>query len=558
MNTRAVKTHAREDAEVAQVAQVAERRRAVLAQCRVAEAAWQQEPGRTLMLFLDGTGNMLGINADTNVVKLFRAVDKSVAARQIAYYDPGVGSANEFPAVGPLERHLRRAAQLVSLALGRGVFDNLAEAYRFLVENYRDGDRICIFGFSRGAFTARAVGGMVNMYGLVHPAGLAILPAMVRSYFSPKDAANRTGRGRGEFARDVAAHFALGRRPLIHFVGVWDTVESVGLDLFGRGLKISNNPSIAEKRFVHVRHALALHETRHKYAPRNYTAPDFDAEEQRHRSFDERWFRGNHSDVGGSYQDDGLSNITLAWMMAEAAGCGLRFNPGPALPVNSLQPLHDQVRQVPFWAWTGLGSRPRKPAERLHPSAQPVGAAEPALSMRVTAPRMYWLGWVLGLAAAALGWQAAAHAHTACDQGAASYSLVLAQLFAPFLSPLGVSCDAGKVRLALAWDWGFGVAYGLLLAWLVAWGCRRAAPAAIAAGKPFGWLARQMPWLLLGLVSADVLENALSYRLGSGEPISLYLAADSAWDGCLVMLACSTLVKFICLALLVKVIVKPV
>ena len=552
MNTRDAESHAREDAEVA------ERRHAVLAQCRVAEAAWQQQPGRTLMLFLDGTGNMLGVNADTNVVKLFRAVDKSAAARQIAYYDPGVGSANEFPAVGPLERHLRRAAQLVSLALGRGVFDNLAEAYRFLVENYRDGDRICIFGFSRGAFTARAVGGMVNMYGLVHPAGLAILPAMVRSYFSPKDAANRAGRGREEFARDVAAHFSLDRRPLIHFVGVWDTVESVGLDLFGRGLKISNNPSIADKRFVHVRHALALHETRHKYAPRSYTAPDFDAEEQRHRSFDERWFRGNHSDVGGSYQDDGLSNVTLAWMMTEAAGCGLRFTQGPALPVNPLQPLHDQVRQVPFWAWTGLGSRPRKPAELLHPSAQPVGGAEPALSMRVTAPRMYWLGWVLGLAAAALGWQAAVHAHTACDQGAASYSLVLAQLFAPFLSPLGVNCDAGKVRLALAWDWGFGVAYGLLLAWLLAWGSRRAAPAAIAAGKPFGWLARQMPWLMLGLVGADALENTLSYRLGSGEPINLYLAADSAWDGCLLMLACSTLVKFICLALLVKVIVKPV
>ena len=552
MNTRDAESHAREDAEVA------ERRHAVLAQCRVAEAAWQQQPGRTLMLFLDGTGNMLGVNSDTNVVKLFRAVDKSAAARQIAYYDPGVGSANEFPAVGPLERHLRRAAQLVSLALGRGVFDNLAEAYRFLVENYRDGDRICIFGFSRGAFTARAVGGMVNMYGLVHPAGLAILPAMVRSYFSPKDAANRAGRGREEFARDVAAHFSLDRRPLIHFVGVWDTVESVGLDLFGRGLKISNNPSIADKRFVHVRHALALHETRHKYAPRSYTAPDFDAEEQRHRSFDERWFRGNHSDVGGSYQDDGLSNVTLAWMMTEAAGCGLRFTPGPALPVNPLQPLHDQVRQVPFWAWTGLGSRPRKPAELLHPSAQPVGGAEPALSMRVTAPRMYWLGWVLGLAAAALGWQAAVHAHTACDQGAASYSLVLAQLFAPFLSPLGVNCDAGKVRLALAWDWGFGVAYGLLLAWLGAWGSRLAAPAAIAAGKPFGWLARQMPWLMLGLVGADALENTLSYRLGSGEPINLYLAADSAWDGCLLMLACSTLVKFICLALLVKVIVKPV
>ena len=84
MNTRDAETHAREDAEVSEVAEAAEPRRTVLAQCRVAEAAWQQQPGRTLMLFLDGTGNMLGVNADTNVVKLFRAVDKSAAARQTA------------------------------------------------------------------------------------------------------------------------------------------------------------------------------------------------------------------------------------------------------------------------------------------------------------------------------------------------------------------------------------------------------------------------------------------------------------------------------------------
>ena len=81
MNPRDAETHAREDAEVTEAA---EPRHAVLTQCRVAEAAWQQQPGRTLMLFLDGTGNMLGVNADTNVVKLLRAVDKSAAARPIA------------------------------------------------------------------------------------------------------------------------------------------------------------------------------------------------------------------------------------------------------------------------------------------------------------------------------------------------------------------------------------------------------------------------------------------------------------------------------------------
>ncbi len=527
-----------------------ERRQAVLAQCRDSELAWQQQPGRTLMLFFDGTGNMLGNNEDTNVVKLFRAADKSAAARQIAYYDPGVGSANEFPAVGPLERRWRGAAQLVSLALGRGVFDNIAEGYRFLVEHYRDGDRIAIFGFSRGAFTARAVGGMVNMYGLVHPAGLAILPSLVRSYFSPKGAANRAGQVREDFAGDVVRHFSLGRTPLVHFVGVWDTVESVGLGLFGKGLKISNNPTIAEKRFVHVRHAVALHETRRKYTPRSYTPPGFDAEELRYRSFDERWFRGNHSDIGGSYAEDGLSNITLQWMLLEAGRCGLNFTPTGVGALNAQQPMHDQTVLFPFWAWTGLGSRARAAGEALDPSGQPVGAATPALPMRRAAPKMLGLGGVLALATAALAYQAWAHAAVACSRGGETFSLVLAQLLAPWLTSRGVTCSAEAVTRAINWDWAFGAAYALLLAYPVAWAARRAAPTAIAAGRPFGRLARQTPWLMSGLVVADAAENLLSYCLGGG---------DSPWMGLpLVALSLSSVLKFACLVLLLKVIAKPV
>lgn len=527
----------------------AERRLAVLAQCRAAELRWQQQPGRMLMLFFDGTGNMLGNNRDTNVVKLFRAVDKTPEARQMAYYDPGVGSANDFPAVDPLESRLRSAAQLVGLALGRGVFDNIAEGYRFLAENYRDGDRICIFGFSRGAFTARAVGGMVNMYGLVHPAGLAILPSMVRSYFSPKGRANRAGVEREEFAQDVLNHFSLGRTPLIHFVGVWDTVESVGVDLFGRGLKISNNPTIAGKRFVHVRHALALHETREKYAPRNYTAPDFSAEEQRCRSFDERWFRGNHSDIGGSYAEAGLSNITLRWMMDEASACGLRFGPEGAGRIDKRQPMHDQTAVFPFWVWVGLGVRMRSAAERLDPSAQPVQEATRALPIWRSAPKVAWLGVLLACATAALGWQAWAHAAAACNRGGEAFSLLLAQLAAPWLTPWGVHCDRQAVLRALQWDWGLGAAYALLLAYPLAWAVRRAVPAAIAAGRPLAGLTRHARWLMLGLVVADAAENLLSHALFGGTNGWALLSGLG--------LSMASVVKFGCLAGLLKVVLKP-
>lgn len=525
------------------------RRQAVLSQCKSSQLAWLEQPGRQLILFLDGTGNILGNNEDSNVAKLFRAADKSADSRQICFYDPGVGSTNEFPAVNPLESRWRRVTRMLGLGLGRGVFDNIAEGYRFLVENYQNGDRIAIFGFSRGAFTARAIGGMVNMFGLIHSPGLSILPYLVRSYFSPPGAANQTGQVREDFARDVIKHFSLGRTPLLHFVGVWDTVESVGMDLFGRGLKISNNSTIVEKRFVHVRHALALHETRRKYAPRLYTPPELDVEELRYRSFDQRWFRGNHADIGGSYVEEGLSNITLRWMMDEASRCGLRFAPASVGAADAHQSLHDQTVLMPFWVWTGLGSRARDASARLDPSALPLGAATPPLPMARVAPALAWLGRLLVLASVALAYQAWAFAASACSRGGENFSLTLAQLVAPWWAGLGIHCNRAALVHALAWDWAFGAAYALLLAYPLAWATRRAAPAAIVSGHGLGFLTRNAHVLMWALVAADSLENLLSYGVGRGDGFWLWLLPAA--------LSLSSVIKFSGLALLLKVVVRP-
>lgn len=180
--------------------------------------------------------------------------------------------------------------------------------------------------------------------------------------------------------------------------------------------------------------------------------------------------------------------------------------------------------------------------------------------MRRAAPAVFWLGGVLALAALVLGWQAWGLAAAACSRGGAAFSLLGAQLLAPWLTELGISCQPETLRRALRWDWYFWAVYGLLLAWLVAWGARRAAPAAIAAGRPFGRLALQMPWLMLGLVGADAVENLLSRGLGGSESVHRYLTAgDNLWPGMLLMLlALSSVLKFACLALLAKVILKPV
>ncbi|MDM0022095.1 DUF2235 domain-containing protein [Variovorax saccharolyticus] len=350
------------------------RRAEVLAQCKEAKAAWDAKPGRNLVLFFDGTGNILGNSADTNVVKLMHMLVKRRpyvhAQEQIVYYDPGVGTTNEFPPAGFFAR-TRSLWQLVKgLALGQGAFENIAEGYEFLCRTYAPGDRIWLFGFSRGAFTARAVGGMVNMYGLVYPSGLSIVRTLVRTYFA------NTSPERNKFASDVIEHFSLGRTPLIHFSGMWDTVEAIGLT---SGVAITNSTSLTYKRFAHIRHALALHETRHMYRAREYAEPQFTTDEKTVRSFKQIWFRGVHSDIGGSYRESGLSNITLNWMVNEARFCGLEINDVSVAPEDPNQRMHDQTLDSPYWVLSGLNTRDRsKVGADIHASASPVQDARPA------------------------------------------------------------------------------------------------------------------------------------------------------------------------------------
>jgi uncharacterized protein (DUF2235 family) len=459
-------------------------RQQVLAECEEAASRWVQSPGRNLVLLFDGTGNVLGNNQDTNVVKLLRLLakhspDATQRPSQVVYYDPGVGTTNEFPAASLSGKVASFFRQVKGLALGSGAFDNVTQAYEFLASTHQPGDRIFLFGFSRGAFTARAVGGMVNMYGLVHAPGLPLIRSLVRSYF----AKNTTARE--AFAKDVVDNFSLGRTPLVHFVGVWDTVETIGSGLLG-GVKISNPTRFESKRFAHVRHAMSLHETRSKYKPRDYTAPKFTDQEKACRTFEERWFRGVHSDVGGSYARDGLSNVTLAWMIEQADGCGLLLakpNPHVADPATA---MHDQALDSPYWVWTGMDARKRSEHAVIDDSAQPIAGATPA----IRSPGAWkWQvgGWLLfAIVAGLLGWA--------------------------WSGPGGMPpCEAGTVRAGLRLDWAILVSMTLWLAYPVAWALRRLTAKAILAGTPINWLAGKAHWWMVGFVLADVMENLLAW-----------------------------------------------
>jgi uncharacterized protein (DUF2235 family) len=349
---------------------------------------------RQLVVCCDGTNNTLtGGLADTNVLILYDLVAHQApppGVERLLFYDPGVGTPDSAPPTGLFDWMKRSWDRAAGLASGRGVYENISDCYRFLMRHWRDGDEIYCFGFSRGSFTARCVVGMVNLFGILEPQHEALLPTLIRIYFScprgnetgwqrlmrrahagwarPQKAAaepggHSTNDDRQRLADEVRRLFTTerGRQAWVHWVGVWDTVESVGLP----GPWSRSNPSTANlgnKRIRNVRHALALDEHRFSFVPRLYEEPgDID---DGLRTLKQRWFGGVHCDVGGSYAraESGLSDAAFLWMVDEVA---------PALGLAPLPPTfadpaarsirHDALHDTPLWALAGMGVRDMRP-----------------------------------------------------------------------------------------------------------------------------------------------------------------------------------------------------
>jgi hypothetical protein len=342
---------------------------------------------RNLILCLDGTGNIWGNGHDTNVVKIVRRLVKD--DEQLMYYDPGVGTTDNFPPIGFWNKVGAYARRVVGLALAGGIYASIGRGYEFVVDNFRPGDRVCLFGFSRGAFTARSIAGLIDQFGVVRPAAKGMIALLVRAYFSkPEKRAWYTGKTRSDLADDIKRNFCSpeGAAATIHLVGVWDTVASVGIS----GLEITTDANVRQKNYRHVRHAVALNEQRWKYEPRLYT--DIGAPVCPGQTYKQVWFTGCHSDVGGSYPEDGLSNITLRWMIDEAADplVGVRFD-GEATGVGNPNGLaHDEAFQSPGWVLVGLCERDRPSGATMDPS---VGMRQDGKSVwkpLLTRPR-FWL-----------------------------------------------------------------------------------------------------------------------------------------------------------------------
>jgi hypothetical protein len=268
---------------------------------------------RNIVICCDGTGNEFG-DTNSNVVKLYTALE--IDAEQAAYYHPGLGTMGD-----PNQQHrLGRAwSRIKGLAFGAGFKANVLDAYRYLMETYSDGDRVYLIGFSRGAYTVRALGGLLDGYGLLCRGNEGHLPYAWRLYVNQHDVRTRNAINPGV---DSAAAFkeTFSHKDFkLHFVGVWDTVSSVGwvytpLRLFN----VAQNKTI-----VIGRQALSIDERRCFFQDNLWgdSLPGQDVKQV--------WFAGVHSDVGGSYLQDesGLSNISLQWMMVQAHAAGIRLAP---------------------------------------------------------------------------------------------------------------------------------------------------------------------------------------------------------------------------------------
>jgi uncharacterized protein (DUF2235 family) len=299
---------------------------------------------KNIVICCDGTGNEYGDN-NSNVVNLYQTLVVD-GTKQVAYYHPGVGTAGS-PTAG--NRVTQWWTKVMGLAFGAGLLGNIADAYRFLMDTYQDGDKVFLFGFSRGAYTARALAGVLHMYGLLCPGNDGLIPYIIRMYA-------RKSRKAGGMTRtfEVAEGFkeTFCRHCPLHLVGVWDTVSSVGWIWSPLQLPYTaQNPDMRNGL-----HAISIDERRCYFRNNLWgkALPDHEVQQV--------WFAGVHSDIGGSYPPDaiGLSQITLQWMLYHAVKLELIVDmtkvrkvlgkvPPKPIPPNPLQPINKSLHGFLWW-----------------------------------------------------------------------------------------------------------------------------------------------------------------------------------------------------------------
>ena len=263
---------------------------------------------KNIVVLCDGTNNSL-VEPITNIGHLSKIADVGNPDGQLPYYDAGVGVQAD-PRMRT--RITSKVSQWFGSAFGAGLVANVHQAYRFLAENHQDGDRVFMFGFSRGAYTVRVLAGLLENCGLLRREFETNSEKVVKAFQDLYK--TETGRLQCEQMRTEWS------RPCpVHFMGVFDTVSSLGW-----AWSPETFPNTAFMPQVKIlRHAMAVDERRAKFRTNRV---------QLIKGYDTKqiWFAGVHSDVGGGYQapHHKLSRVPLRWMLGEAAAAGMQVNAG--------------------------------------------------------------------------------------------------------------------------------------------------------------------------------------------------------------------------------------
>ncbi|WP_236796196.1 DUF2235 domain-containing protein [Amycolatopsis sp. GM8] len=264
---------------------------------------------KRIVICCDGTWNSRKQPAPTNVVRISDALAKR--DDQLVNYHEGVGN--------------QWYDRFLGGAFGFGLSHNVRDAYRFVAEHYEPGDELFLFGYSRGAYTARSTVGFIRNCGVLRREELGRIDEAYTLYRDRDPSTHPTEAEATRFRKDYAVEDVTP----IRFIGVWDTVGALGIPVSGLPLVglINRQWQFHDTKLTKIVasafQALAIDEQRGPFVPAIWQ-PDDAPEQER----EQVWFAGCHGDVGGGVPDPTLSEITLLWMMEQARRCGLVFEPG--------------------------------------------------------------------------------------------------------------------------------------------------------------------------------------------------------------------------------------
>ena len=299
---------------------------------------------KRIAIFIDGTWNRPDAENPTNVVRLARAVrpQDDQGVKQVVLYSPGVGSGRGCNAFA------RWLDRVLGGALGWGLTDIIEDVYRQLMFLYEPGDRVMVFGFSRGAFAARSLVGLMRATGIAGRDQLGRLPEAVARYIDRAEATHPTSEASHVFRAELSPEVATrpgeqrwrqvrglpeGTLFMVDFLGLWDTVKALGLPGFlPFAARFNRQYEFHDARLSSMvraaRHAMSIDEVR-----ATFPAMPWDNLAELNREYGhfvpdymQQWFAGVHGAVGGGGSRIGLSSITLNWIALGAEEAGLAID----------------------------------------------------------------------------------------------------------------------------------------------------------------------------------------------------------------------------------------